>query len=476
MGKRKTNGDTATLAGDSLRINTLTIENWLGIKFAQVDAGGKHVHVEGRNGAGKSSVVSSVWCAIKGLSRQQYPEAVHDGEDRARITLDLGELTIVRTITAKGMDLEVTMADGTPVDHKPQAFLDKLIPALGFDLGRFMGMTPKEQVKAFLEFIDLKAPVDEVEKLTGQRHEQQPDESAVDYLARLAADEKGLYYIERRRLHVIATQKEHAWKEQADHLASIGGPLGEEERELSLAELVGQQQQLAARAEERRQRVAAATQAAQLVSDAHEQFADDQAAEARLVQELEAVRAKLERGKLFIAKAMTDKEKAEQAVTLVPDPASDIARIKQQLATAETQNAAIRKRQHAQQALDRLQVEHKDAEAEHEAADKLLESLRGLWTHLLDGAKVGIDGLEVGDGELRLKGRPFRQASEGERLIAGFGIYRLQTPKPPFLLFDGAERLDPDNQALLRKLADEDGCQVLSTAVAKGPLRIECVG
>jgi hypothetical protein len=60
----------------------------------------------------------------------------------------------------------------------------------------------------------------------------------------------------------------------------------------------------------------------------------------------------------------------------------------------------------------------------------------------------------------------------GERIVVAFGVYGLQTPRPPFVLFDNFESLDDENQALVRHLADQSGCQVLSTAVAKGPLKI----
>lgn len=486
MGKRKT---TDTLPEThSLRIYSATIEGFLGIKFATLDAQGRHIAIQGKNGSGKTTVVSAVWCAIQGLSKQQYPEPIHSGEEQARITLDLGEFVIVRTITADGMTLDVTMADGAKVKTKPQAFLDSLIPRLGFDLGKFLSMSPREQVKAFLEFCEVQIPVSQVQEITGTMHPSVADESAVEYLERLAKDETGFYYQERRRYHVNATAKEHALGEAQGHLDQLGGPIGDGDKEVSLAEYVGRQQALNALAEQRRQALAAAEDAKREHAD-HETLLGDLTGQAEAKrQEIDALLAKLHQAKderkhllervtlgnavcLELARAASQAIAAAQAVA---DPAPQLAALQTEIAGAEQRNAGLAKRRHALETVQRLGADHQQAVAEHKAADKLLEALRELWGHLLDGVKV-IEGLEVGAGELRLKGRPFRQASTAEKIIAGFSIYRRQPNPPPFVLLDGAEALDAESYQLVLSEADkEPRCQVLSTRVADGPLKIAC--
>ncbi len=128
---------------DHYHVVGLYAENIQRLKAVQINPGDDPVvKLSGGNEAGKTSVLHSIWLAVKGASaRKVITQPIRDGEEQARIVLDIGDYVIRRTFKFND-DEEITtrlvieQSDGTPV-RKPQQFLDSLLSSVSFDPSEF---------------------------------------------------------------------------------------------------------------------------------------------------------------------------------------------------------------------------------------------------------------------------------------------------------------------------------------------------
>lgn len=333
-------------------------------------------------------------------------------------------------------------------------------------------------------------PVDQVAEITGEREDPRPGESADTYLMRLSADESGLWYVRRREANRAWAQKVAAEAEQREALHNLGGPLAEAEQEPSPLAIADQIAALHAKAKARADAAHAADRAlnehhdgATRLAQRRLEHAAAQEHAAELEKALELARAKVadlrervDRGGVIVAELAEAASTAKASADALPDPAQKIATLRQQLATVQQSAVTFGKRRHAHEQLERLAAEAATARAEHERQDAILSALRELRAHLLDGVDLGVPGLAVGDGELRLNGVSFRQASHAERLKVACAVAMRQQPKLKLLRVDDGEHLDRASRELVMRLAEEHGWQVVMTMVAdQDGLKVEIV-
>jgi DNA repair exonuclease SbcCD ATPase subunit len=184
---------------------------------------------------------------------------------------------------------------------------------------------------------------------------------------------------------------------------------------------------------------------------------------------IDAALARIAKGQEVLAGLAEERVAAEEAVAKHPDPTPRISVLKGQLAAVGQTNDKLTKRRLAADQLARLAAENEQAEAEHQRLETILAQLRHLRVHLLDGVDLGVPGLEVGQGELRLDGVSFRQASRAQRLRTAVAVAALQNPKLRVLRVDDAEHLDSEGVRLLYEIAEQRDFQVIMARVQDGP-------
>lgn len=117
--------------------------------------------VAGKNAQGKSSVLDAIWAALAGKDGAvQRP--IRDGERKAQVTVDLGDLVVTRKWSGARTTLEVK-ANGMSY-ATPQKVLDELIGRLSFDPLSFATMEPAKQRKVLIDLAgdDLADTLDEL--------------------------------------------------------------------------------------------------------------------------------------------------------------------------------------------------------------------------------------------------------------------------------------------------------------------------
>lgn len=147
-----------------MKIIELRAENVKRLKAVHITPDGTLQVVGGRNAQGKSSVLDAIWLALGGgKAGKSTSKPIRDGEEKASVTLDLGDLVITRTWTASSTALKVTSAEGASFSS-PQKMLDALVGQLTFDPLEFTRLSAKDQRDALLHLVDLPVDLDELDR------------------------------------------------------------------------------------------------------------------------------------------------------------------------------------------------------------------------------------------------------------------------------------------------------------------------
>ena len=135
----------------------------------RVDKDKNLVMVTGKNAAGKSSLLDSIWYALGG--KKNIPgEPIRKGEEKGEITINLDGYIVVRTFTDKGSYLKITNKDGSDYSN-PQAFLDYIVGNLSFDPLEFSRMESKKQIAELIKItgLDLTKLEEKKKEITQER-------------------------------------------------------------------------------------------------------------------------------------------------------------------------------------------------------------------------------------------------------------------------------------------------------------------
>jgi myosin heavy subunit len=288
----------------------------------------------------------------------------------------------------------------------------------------------------------------------------------------------------------LCTHKQAAALEQRRALDQLGGPLTDNDALVPLSETLQEITALQGIQQDRRNAINEAEEAASELRKGQaklNQMRDDAnklSAEAdRLFQQLEKIKAerdllqeKIKRSGEIVDALAEQADAATAHIETLPDVSPRIAALQSSIATAESTNKALAKRQALQEEHKRLDLEAEAAKLHHEHLDGIVDRLRDMRRHLLDGVDLGCDGLQIGDGELLLNGVTFKQASQAERLRVALAVSMRQNPRLRLLRIDGGEQLDSASRQLVLSTARERDYQVIMATVSDGEkLAVEIV-
>lgn len=380
-----------------MKIIELRAENFKRLKAVEVAPDGTLQVIGGRNAQGKTSVLDAIWSALGG-GKANPEKPIRDGEERATVSLDLGDLKITRTWTAKGTTLKVENADGAAY-KSPQGMLDSLIGQLGFDPLAFTRLKPREQREELLRLVEL--PID---------------------LDALETDRADLYNART----VIGRQG-----------AAIGDVTINDdlpETETSATDLITQ--------------IEAAQEAArhnEVVSSAREAVAGK-------IADLEMQIANLNR-ELVDAKNEYGKIDTEFQALMAP---ADVDDLRGRLSEVEDLNQQIRANNMARE----RKAEQDALRAEYEARTEQIAGLDKQKSDALAKAVFPVDGLGFDASGVTYQGVPLSQASSAEQIRVSLAMGMALNPKLKVLMIKDGSLLDADSMAAIRDQVAAHGFQV----------------
>jgi len=396
------------------RIVSLTIENVKRISVAHITPDGRPmIVIGGRNGQGKTSVLDAIEYALGGKGAI-CTRPIRDGEETARSVVDLGDIIVTRTFTAKGSYLQVTNADGFQA-RGPQDLLDKMVGRLSFDPLKFVHMDAKKQMETLRELVGI-----DLSDLDEQRK--------TAYAARTEANR------DVKRLRGAYSEME-------------APPEGTPETEVSVAALMKQIDEAEKHNtgnEEKRKPVSDAAEALdtarQCLAETNRKIADlELAADARTTD----IAHKQER----LDEMRADVAKLEDI---------DTAPIREKVAGAETINRAVRL------VADRARLVADGLAAKNRAAT-LTAEIDGYDDDRrarLAAAEFPVDGLSLDDFGVTFRDVPLSQASGAEQLRVSVAMGLAANPSLRVLLIRDGSLLDAESMALLESMAADADAQV----------------
>lgn len=380
-----------------MKIISLRAENVKRLRAVEITPDGNTVVISGRNGQGKSSVLDAIWMALAGAAgAKETTRPIRDGEEKASVELDLGDLLVARRWTAAGTTLEVSARDGARYSS-PQTLLDGLIGRLTFDPLAFAEQDAKRQRQTLLDVVELPFDPDEVEQ-------------------------------ERQRVYDERTDVNRDGKRLVAQLAGLAAvPDDTPAEEVSAAAIAERLRQAEESVREREGLAAARVTAAARVADLTEQ---------------------LEGAKQQVAEI-------DAAIERQPEPV-DVEPIRAELAQVDATNAAVR----AKRERGRLEGETNELRERSQTLTAELERIDKTRAEAIAAAKMPLEGLSFDAEGVLYNGVPFSQASSAERLRVSIAVAMALNPKIRVIRITDGSMLDSENLALIEQMAGEHDFQV----------------
>lgn len=394
-----------------MKIVQLSAENVKRIKAVEIRPDGSIVELAGRNKQGKSSILDAIWLALKNSAASKETKLpIREGEDHARIRLDLGEIVVTRTWTDDGKtELLVTDADGTP-KGRPQELLDKLVGKLSFDPVTFINETNSQQVTTLVGVVDL------------------PFDPEV-----LAQDRQDLY--DRRHLVGQEVKRAKGAYESFPPMASNGLPYEDLPAEPEkTADLLAEYQEV-------QDEITRHNDARRDLDTANKAVEDAELAMAQAQQALNA--------------AVGRQGACHRAVEKLGECPS-VGPVKEALEAAESTNQAIRDAKAYYDARALFQAKQN----EWDLLDQEIKNLDKQKSDALAAVQFPIDGLGFDEDGVTFNDKPFSQASGAEKLQVSLAIAMALNPQLRVIRITDGSLLDKDSMALIEKMATDNDFQV----------------
>ena len=385
-----------------MKIIALEAENLKRIVAVSIKPDGNLVQITGKNGQGKTSVLDAIWWALAGKGNVQATP-IRNGQERAVISLDLGDLKVTRTFNAKEdgsftTSIKVENAEGARF-QSPQKMLDDLLGQLTFDPLAFSRMSNTDKVQA------LRSLVDDYDFAAAEiAHKADFEERAIQN--RKAKDAQAVADTLSRELPETIPEPINA---EAELEALEAGISANDNRKA----ILHRRETLRAHI----QTTAKQIKALNADLSAYEEDLAEAVNTPELI-DLEPIREKIGNAKLVNEIATKAAERNEQAA--IAEKASDASK-------ALTARIADRKQ---------------------EAQDAIAN------------ADLPIDAIEIIDGQVLLDGVPFEQASDAEQLSASIGIAMTLNPTLKVIRVRDGSLLDEDAMKVLAQMADDNDYQI----------------
>lgn len=404
-----------------MKIVALQAENIKKLVAIEIRPDGNVVEITGKNGQGKTSVLDAIWWALGGVGNVQAAP-IRKGQTEARIRLDLGELIVTRKFKSSAgtvtSSISVENVEGARFGS-PQAMLDDLLGKLSFDPLAFARMEPRTQFETLKKFVP------------GIDFEAIEDQNKLDYTRRTDINR-------RAKEAAIQADKMVVPPDTPAELVDEVGLIGEmESAGKHNAEIEGRKANRADfHSQIERKKDARVTLDSQLA-----------AAQQRVKEMTEAIHANEDEIQVMLNKLAS--------APPLPNPI-DTAALRQRIAKAKIINEQVQ----LNSSKKKLLKVASDLEAEAKTLTQRMEARAAEKMAAIAAAKLPVEGISFGDGEIQMNGVPFTQASDAEQLRASIAIAMALNPKLKVVRVRDGSLLDEESMKILADMAEAKDYQI----------------
>jgi DNA repair exonuclease SbcCD ATPase subunit len=186
-----------------MKITKLRIRNLFGIK--SFDSDGKDIELDGKKGAGKSSVIDAIKYALTNKSSREYIILQGEQEGEIYIQTDTG-LSIHRKARSNKADYKSIKQEGDKMD-KNEAFLREIFTEIQLSPLEFAKMPTQEQNRVILDLIEFPWDLSWIKSQFGEIPPDVNYEQNILCVLNEIQSEKGYYFLRRQDLNREARNK-----------------------------------------------------------------------------------------------------------------------------------------------------------------------------------------------------------------------------------------------------------------------------
>lgn len=415
----------------------LEIENTMRIEAVVIepDPDGNLVIVGGMNGAGKTSVLDAIMMALAGMKTAPL-KPVREGTKASKITVETNDLIICRTTSAKTgrSQLVVTAKDGTRLTS-PQAILNNLVGALSFNPLAFIRMEAKQQAA-------------ELRALVGLDFSELEEQRAALYEDRTVAGRE----VKRLKGTLESLPRYRIGDEEVD-IAGVSEEMQKRQMQNAGNDKVRERLEVARSSE--------ATASAEL--KARQSDVEQAARELKYAQEnVDNKQRFKEQADVELGKKKAAVEAYEVQVVRLKD--LDLSDLQAKMASAEEHNAKVRENERHRE----MKAEMNQAERRRDVLSSGITKLDEEQEQILAAAEFPVVGLGFDENGVTMKGLPFSQASDAEKLRVSVAMGLALNPKLKVILVRDGSLLDDRSMILIREMAKAAEAQVWIERVGEG--------
>lgn len=410
-----------------MKIVRLQAENVKRLKAVEIspDSGEPLVVIGGENAQGKSSVLDSIQMALGG--KDAIPaRPVRDGEEKAKVVLELDDMTVERRFGKDGQSKVIVKSKEGAAFPSPQAMLDSLVGRLSFD--------PLEFVRLGKDAAGQRQQAAILRELLGL------DFTKEDQAAKAAYEERAAINRELRQVEA-----------RLEAMPIVNAP----DEEVNIGVLMQQLQEAQAHNKG--------------IDDLEGERKDASADANRFTEQINAVSKQIEELKAKLLDLESQRGTAAEDVErieaqIAKSKREDTSHIQQQITDADKVNSLVRAKKERAQLAAQVKALSSKADAQTTIMGKMAEAKEAK----LAAAKFPIAGLGVTDEGVTLAGLPLEQASSAEQLRLSVAIGLAQNPKLKVLLIRDGGLLDKRSMRLLADMAADADAQVWLERVGEG--------
>jgi len=389
-----------------MKIVSLEAENVKCLKAIEIKPDGNLVVIGGDNGNGKSSILDSIEYALAG--GKHIPEKpIREGQEKARIVLDLGDLQVIRTFTKNGTNLVVKSKEGATFPS-PQDMLNKILGNLSFDPLEFVRMDNRQRIETLKKLVGI-------------------DFTELNNRYKAAFDKR--------------TDTNRRGKELKAQYDSLPFHKDVPDKEVSVSELSKQ--------------LTNALSANQKLNEVNRSFDNNKSKIDNINKQINQLME--ERSK--IEKYIDVEKKQLEKLKII-----DTVEIQEKISSSEDINNKIRENIKKRS----LNVELEKLRDESQSLSGELESITKNKNEMMEKAKFPIKGLSFDDNNVIFNNIPFDQASQGEKIKISTAMGLVLNPTLKILLIRDGSLLDAKNLEIVAKMAEKMDSQIWIERVGKG--------